>query len=129
MMNRYVLYSLVIVITCLGLGVLLEYLIKPEVSGSIFARMGAFIVVIGTLISLRDINRVQIKNIFTKEQIKQIESLQENFQDRVHSNFLILQWKDECRNKTLQYEGGILVLGTAIWGFGDLLYCLVYSTC
>lgn len=124
-MKRYVFIAVVLTVFSLLLGVLLETYLEPDDPGSMFARMGALIVIIGTLISLRDFDNVKISEFMTQEQGDQVNSLQGRLEGVLQSKFLMLEWREQYQKKIWLYEASIIIIGTAVWGFGDLVYCAI----
>ncbi len=124
-MKRYVFIAVVLTMLSLLLGVLLEIYLEPDNSGSMLARMGAFIVITGTLISLRDFDNVKLNEFMTPEQVDQVNSLQGRLEGVLQSKFLILEWREQYQKKIWLYEASIIIIGTAVWGFGDLVYCAI----
>jgi hypothetical protein len=124
-MKRYVFIAVILTVLSLLLGICLEIYFEPDNPGSMLTRMGALIVIIGTLISLRDFDKVKLSEFMTKEQADQVNSLQGRLEGILQSKFLMLEWREQYLKKIWLYEANIIIIGTAVWGFGDLLYCAI----
>jgi len=37
----------------------------------------------------------------------------------------MLEWREEYQRKIWFFEAAIIIFGTAIWGFGDLIFCAI----
>ena len=121
-MKRYVLIAFALTVCSVITGVVLEHLFQPNPCGSLFARMGAAIVIIGTLISLRDFNKVPVSEYLTQDQVDQINAYQGRLEGILQSKLLLMEWAEEYKMRIWSYEVSIIVLGTSIWGFGDLMF-------
>lgn len=103
-----------------------------------FARSGSLIVIIGVIFGLLDLpSRLSEIDIWVKDQAENIkssviESIAPNSENNEHAEIAfdkaakqaISDINSEARKKRIQLiliEGIILVIGTLIWGFGDLI--------
>ncbi|WP_298775627.1 hypothetical protein [uncultured Shewanella sp.] len=126
-MKRYVVIAITLSLLSIGIGIVLEVFVKPESPGTLLARMGALIVIIGTTISLRDFNNVYLNEFMSQEQADKVNSLQDRLEGILQSKFLMLEWREEYQRKIWLFEAGIIIFGTFLWGFGDLVYCTIVS--
>lgn len=125
MTNKYFTYFLIIVITCLGLGLVGEYLCPGQ---NHFSRSGALVVIAGVLFGLVDINRFPLTDYMTKEELNNAYQTLHDNNDQAHEAELLRKYlsylssQNKHKVKLLKFEGLILVTGTLVWGYGGLLF-------
>jgi hypothetical protein len=123
MTKKCVLLTLASLVSLVLCGIAEFYLLTSP-DGSIFARSGALVVVLGTLINFVDFGKINTKEYLSEEN-------QNNILRNINSGngmaAFVIHWKSEqdLRDRIIVFQGYVLILGTLIWGFGDLLFCLV----
>lgn len=126
-MKRYLLPLLGLTILGLGVGVLLEQLYGGVGSsqGLMFQRAGAIVIMLGTAYGLIDAAAfAKIGDSHTAEEIEKINvAMREgNITMMVSHKVDLLKLAQDARGNLLKYAAWVIVLGTAISGFGDLAY-------
>jgi len=127
MTKIYIVVFLVIVTTCLLLGGFAEACYP---NNDYFQRSGALIVILGVLFGFLDIEKIHMSEYLPESMMKSFDfKLQEARKAGNHVKFNrvyleILEARNTFKIKLLKFEGAILMVGTFIWGFGDLLWKL-----
>jgi hypothetical protein len=128
-MKRYVLPLFVLLPICLVAGVWLEFAFGETGMnrGLMFQRSGALVVLLGTAYGFVDAARyAKIGTSYTPDEIEKINAAmrQGNLVMMVNYKLDLLKHAQDVRGDLLKYEAYVLMLGTFIWGFGDLAYRL-----
>jgi hypothetical protein len=103
-----------------------EFYYLDNSDGTFFSRSGALIVILGTLINFVDFGNLNTKEYLPDEVNSKIRTYIENKED---GKAFQLHWKfeQEFRDNLIKFQGYVFILGTLIWGFGDLFFCAVLS--
>jgi hypothetical protein len=101
----------------------LYFLDNPD--GTFFARSGALIVILGTLINFVDFGTINSKEYLSDDAYSDIQT---HIQNKEGEKAFQLHWKfqQNFRDNIIRFQGYVFILGTFIWGFGDLFYCAVF---
>ncbi|NQY33688.1 MAG: hypothetical protein HRT37_01710 [Alteromonadaceae bacterium] len=103
-----------------------EFYFLDEPNGTFFARSGALIVILGTLINFFDFGTLDSKEYLSDEEYSNI---QKHIENRNGEKAFQIHWKleQDFRDNLIKFQGYVFILGTLIWGFGDLFFCTVLS--
>jgi len=113
--------SIVSLVLC-GIG---EFYFLTSPDGSVFARSGALIVILGTLINFVDFGTIDTTEYLS---VKNYNDIQTNINSGNGMAAFIIHWMSEqkLRDRIIKFQGYVLIIGTLIWGFGDILFCSVW---
>ncbi|WP_305825172.1 hypothetical protein [Massilia brevitalea] len=126
-MKRYVIPLLILSVLGVCAGVLLEQLyggVGPS-QGLMFQRSGAIIIMLGTAYGILDAAAfAKVGDYHTPSEIEKINAAMRegNLTLMVNYKLDMLRFAQDARGNLLKYAAWVLVLGTAISGFGDLAY-------
>ncbi len=123
MNKKYVCLTLASLISTVLCG-MAEFYLLTSPDGSIFARSGALIVIFGTFINFIDFGKVNTKEYLSEENQNNIAR---NIDSGNGMAAFVIHWKSEqdFRDRIMMFQGYVFIIGTFVWGFGDLLFCLV----
>jgi hypothetical protein len=126
-MKRYVLPLVVLTILGVGVGILLEQLYGGVGSGKglMFQRSGAIIIMLGTAYGIIDAAAfAKMGDSHTAEEIEKINAAMRegNITMMISHKVALLKLAQDARGDLLKYAAWVIVLGTAISGFGNLAY-------
>jgi hypothetical protein len=127
-MKKYIFIFSGLVIFSMILGAVFEAMFPPETKGSIFARSGAAIVVLGSLFSLIDLSKVPIAKYWTLDEIDKANKRIGENPDKleiIRTQFELLYRSINYKETIFKFEAFVLIFGTFIWGFGDYIYLII----
>ena len=129
--NNYYIALIIIIVFCLSLGVTGETYFPGN---NYFARSGALIVIMGVLLGLVNINKLPMSFYTKKDCIKNLgdtlHDKKRTTNDVIFNRAYLESLYDQnvLRDRLLKFEAAILITGTFIWGFGDLIWCYYLKT-
>jgi hypothetical protein len=130
MKKKYTIALFVLFIFCLFCGIGMELLWGEQGAnkGLMFQRSGALMVILGTAYGLID----GAKTLTLGDQIPlaKLAQIQENQKNKdtiriLNDQAFLLQHAMDARGFFLKYAAIVLLLGTVVWGFGDMFYRLL----
>ncbi|MFT6691468.1 MAG: hypothetical protein ACJAXH_001993 [Colwellia sp.] len=125
-MNKKYILLIITSLASLLMCAVAEFYYLDNSDGTFFSRSGALIVILGTLINFVDFGNLNTKEYLPDEVNSKIRTYIENKED---GKAFQLHWKfeQEFRDNLIKFQGYVFILGTLIWGFGDLFFCAVLS--
>ena len=126
-MKRFTYFFFGILVFCLLLGTFLELVYGEQGpnAGLMFQRSGALFVIFGTAAGLIDPGRtLHVGHLVPPEEFARIQSAQaeKDAIQMLNAQAKLTMLLLEARNQVLTYVAYVLIVGTAIWGFGDLAW-------
>lgn len=127
-LKKYNIVLSILFFVCIAIGVGLELLFGetgPN-KGMMFQRSGALIVLLGSAYGLVDgATLTQMGKLYSQAEIDEMNAAANNLERSVFFRFELIMRIMDARSLLFKYSVYVLMLGTVVWGFGDIAYRLI----